>query len=172
MVEKQQLSPKVDEMKVLSEKEIREFLANENKDVVDAGTDAEDNEIGASAESFCESPAARARVKVPRKVESRKPRAGNASPIMVGPPPPMAAKNAFLRSGRMLSALSTMTCTRMSGRMHRMAQTMIGVAEKWTDCGPHSPWRPRYLPYFVSCKHGGPAKTTRRHQRGRVWRQP
>ena len=97
VVGKQQPSPKVDEMKVLSEKEIREFLANDNKDVVDAGTDAEDNEIGASAESFCESPAARARVKVPRKVESRKPRAGNASPIMVGPPPPMAAKKVGLR---------------------------------------------------------------------------
>ena len=94
VVGKQQLSPsKVDEMKVLSEKEIREFLANDNKDVVDAGSDAEDNEIGASAESFCESPAARARVKVPRKVESRKPRAG----IMVGPPPPMAAKKVGLR---------------------------------------------------------------------------
>ena len=97
VVGKQQLSPKVDEMKVLSEKEIREFLANDNKDVVDAGSDAEDNEIGASAESFRESPAARARVKVPRKVESRKPRAGNASPIMVGPPPPMAAKKVGLR---------------------------------------------------------------------------
>ena len=97
VVGKQQLSPKVDEMKVLSEKEIREFLANDNKDVVDADTDAEDNEIGASAESFCESPAARARVKVPRKVESRKPRAGNASPIMVGHPPPMAAKKVGLR---------------------------------------------------------------------------
>ena len=98
VVGKQQLSPsKVDEMKVLSEKEIREFLANDNKDVVDAGSDAEDNEIGASAESFRESPAARARVKVPRKVESRKPGAGNASPIMVGPPPPMAAKKVGLR---------------------------------------------------------------------------
>ena len=97
VVGKQQPSPKVDEMKVLSEKEIREFLANDNKDVVDAGSDAEDNEIGASAESFCESPAARARVKVPRKVESRKPRAGNDSPIMVGPPPPMAAKKVGLR---------------------------------------------------------------------------
>ena len=97
VVGKQQLSPKVDEMKVLSEKEIREFLANDNKDVVDADTDAEDNEIGASAESSCESPAARARVKVPRKVESRKPRSGNASPIMVGPPPPMAAKKVGLR---------------------------------------------------------------------------
>ena len=97
VVGKQQPSPKVDEMKVLSEKEIREFLANDNKDVVDAGSDAEDNEIGASAESFSESPAARARVKVPRKVESRKPRAGNASPIMVGPPPPMAAKKVGLR---------------------------------------------------------------------------
>ena len=93
VVGKQQPSPKVDEMKVLSEKEIREFLANDNKDVVDAGSDAEDNEIGASAESFCESPAARARVKVPRKVESRKPGAG----IMVGPPPPMAAKKVGLR---------------------------------------------------------------------------
>ena len=93
VVGKQQLSPKVDEMKVLSEKEIREFLANDNKDVVDVGSDAEDNEIGASAESFRESPAARARVKVPRKVESRKPRAG----IMVGPPPPMAAKKVGLR---------------------------------------------------------------------------
>ena len=93
VVGKQQPSPKVDEMKVLSEKEIRKFLANDNKDVVDAGSDAEDNEIGASAESFCESPAARARVKVPRKVESRKPGAG----IMVGPPPPMAAKKVGLR---------------------------------------------------------------------------
>ena len=93
VVGKQQPSPKVDEMKVLSEKEIREFLANDNKDVVDAGSDAEDNEIGASAESFRESPAARVRVKVPRKVESRKPRAG----IMVGPPPPMAAKKVGLR---------------------------------------------------------------------------
>ena len=93
VVGKQQPSPKVDEMKVLSEKEIREFLANDNKDVVDAGSDAEDNEIGASAESFCESPAARADVKVPRKVESRKPGAG----IMVGPPPPMAAKKVGLR---------------------------------------------------------------------------
>ena len=97
VVGKQQPSPKVDEMKVLSEKEIREFLANDNKDIVDAGSDAEDNEIGASAESFRESPAARARVKVPRKVESRKPGAGNASPIMVGPPPPMAAKKVGLR---------------------------------------------------------------------------
>ena len=37
VVGKQQPSPKVDEMKVLSEKEIREFLANDNKDVVEDG---------------------------------------------------------------------------------------------------------------------------------------
>ena len=81
----------LEEMRVLSEKEIKEFLS---KEIVDAESDLEDSSSGPiQQQSF-------GKVKKAvhqKKHRPRKPTEGKCGSIFVGPPPPMADKKVSLR---------------------------------------------------------------------------
>ena len=85
----------LEEMKVLSVRDIKDFLS---KDIVDAGSDAEDCENSSSESLQQQTAATKSKVAGrPKKLGSRKPAEGKAASIFVGPPPPMAGKKVGLR---------------------------------------------------------------------------
>ena len=84
----------LEEMKVLSEKDIKDFLS---KDIVDAGSDAEDYDNSSSESIQHQSAAKPKKAESPKKLVSRKPILGKAESIFVGPPPPIAGKSVGLR---------------------------------------------------------------------------
>ena len=85
----------LEEMKVLSEKDIKDFLS---KDIVDAGSDAEDYD-NSSSEPIQQQSAAKPKkaAERPKRLGSSKPNLGKAESIFVGPPPPIAGKKAGLK---------------------------------------------------------------------------
>ena len=84
-----------EEMKVLSEKDIKDFLSKDN---VDAGSDAEDYD-NSSSEPIQHQSAAKPKkaAERPKKLGSMKPNLGKADSIFVGPPPPIAGKRVGLK---------------------------------------------------------------------------
>ena len=84
----------LEEMKVLSEKDIKDFLS---KDIVDAGSDAEDYDNSSSESIQNQSAAKPKKAERPKKLGPRKPTLGKADSIFVGPPPPIAGKSVGLR---------------------------------------------------------------------------
>ena len=87
--------PALEEMKVLSEKQIKDFLS---KDIVDAASDAEecDNSSSEATQQQSVGKAKEARGR-PKKLGSRKPTKDKADSIFVGPPPHMASQTVGLR---------------------------------------------------------------------------
>ena len=87
--------PALEEMKVLSEKQIKDFLS---KDIVDAASDAEECD-NSSSEAIQQQSVGKAKEAGgrPKKLGSRKPTKDKADSIFVGPPPHMASQTVGLR---------------------------------------------------------------------------
>ena len=84
----------LEEMRVLSEKEIKEFLS---KEIVEAESDLEDCDNSSSGPIQQQSFGKVKKAVHPKKHRPRKPTEGKCGSISVGPPPPMADKRVGLR---------------------------------------------------------------------------